>query len=40
MNWKNRDMKNVKAERSYDWQPWVIAFGIWTVYVLAVPFLE
>lgn len=21
-------------------QPWVIAFGIWTVYVLAVPFLE
>lgn len=32
MNWKNKDMKGLKAEK-YDWQPWGVAFAIWVMYV-------
>lgn len=26
--WKNRDMKYLIKDK-YDWQPWIIAVGIW-----------
>lgn len=32
MNWKNRDMKNLKAEK-YDWRSWCVAFAVWVMYV-------
>ena len=33
--WKNKDMKSMFVKEKFDWQPWLIAAGIWVMYILS-----
>lgn len=39
MDWKNKDMKHLFVQEKYDWQPWIVATGIWILYVVGTFFL-
>lgn len=38
MDYRNKDMKHLFIKDKFDWQPWIVAAGIWILYFVSVPF--